>query len=110
MTSLAELMKQKLKDQENSKNHPKEEIPPEIAKISKKMLDVKKVSKSVLTSKIKTCPTCDKRTKISGEKSMNKQEIISWFRDFLSENEKTLPLDWLRGEKLSFESVNEMRK
>jgi len=41
---------------------------------------------------------------------MNKQEIISWFRDFLSENEKTLPLDWLRGEKLSFESVNEMRK
>lgn len=104
MPSLAELMKQKLKDQEGSKTQYEEEILPEIEKVSaaKKRLDAK--------SKIKICPTCDKRKKIPGEKSMSKHEIISWFQGFLAENEKTLPLDWLRGEKLSFESVNEMRK
>ncbi|KKL46783.1 hypothetical protein LCGC14_2342140 [marine sediment metagenome] len=60
--------------------------------------------------KTKICPTCNKRHKIFGEKTMNRHDLIQWFQDFVSENEKNLPLDWLRGQKLSFETVNEMRK
>ena len=60
--------------------------------------------------KAKICPTCYKKNKIFGEKTMNRNELIQWFRDFVSENEENLPLDWLRGQKLTFESVNEMRK
>ncbi len=41
---------------------------------------------------------------------MDKNTIIQWFQAFLIENKDHLPLDWLRGQKLSLESVNEMRK
>jgi len=60
--------------------------------------------------KTKICPTCNKIEKITGEKEMNRNEMVQWFRRFLIENKENLPLDWLRGQKLSFESVNEMRK
>ena len=51
-----------------------------------------------------------KREKIFGDKDMDKKEIINWFKDFISENQKQFTLDWLRGQKLSFECVNEVRK
>lgn len=41
---------------------------------------------------------------------MNKNEIIDWFTKYLVENKEHFTLDWLRGQKLSFESVYEMRK
>ena len=41
---------------------------------------------------------------------MNRHELIQWFQSFLLNNEENLPLDWLRGQKLTFESVNEMKK
>ena len=41
---------------------------------------------------------------------MNKDTIIDWFTKYLTENKQTFTLDWLRGQKLTFESVNEMRK
>lgn len=94
------LLDKALKKIEDSKKTPDTKITPEITKIYKK-------SK---TQKFKICPTCNKRHKITGEKTMNRHELIFWFQDFLSENEENLPLDWLRGEKLGFESVNEMRK
>ena len=51
-----------------------------------------------------------KREKILGDKDMDKKEIINWFKDFISKNQKQFTLDWLRGQKLSFEAVNEVRK
>ena len=51
-----------------------------------------------------------KRLKILGDKDMDKREIINWFKDFISKNQKQFTLDWLRGQKLSFEAVNEVRK
>ena len=57
-----------------------------------------------------TCPTCNKRHKITQDKSMNKDNIIDWFKNYLIENKQNFTLDWLRGQKLTFESVNEMRK
>ena len=59
---------------------------------------------------IDICPTCNKRYKITQDKSMNKDTIIDWFTKYLTENKQTFTLDWLRGQKLTFESVNEMRK
>lgn len=56
------------------------------------------------------CLTCNKRHKITQDKSMNKNEIIDWFTKYLVENKEHFTLDWLRGQKLSFESVYEMRK
>lgn len=59
---------------------------------------------------IEICPTCNKRYKITQEKSMNKDSIIDWFTKYLTKNKQNFTLDWLRGQKLTFESVNEMRK
>ena len=50
------------------------------------------------------------KQKIFGDKDMDKEEIIIWFKDFISKNQKQFTLDWLRGQKLSFEAVNEVRK
>ena len=112
MPSLAELRKQKLKDQKESKTQSEEKIIPESEKISaaENLSGVRKDFKSIARPKEKNCPSCNKRNKIIGEKLMNKNDIINWFQVFLDENEKNLPLDWLRGQKLTFESVNEMRK
>ena len=59
----------------------------------------KKVSKSKKTSK-----------KIVGDKILNKNQMIHWFKEYIEENQNSFTLDWLRGQKLTFESVNEMRK
>ncbi len=37
---------------------------------------------------------------------MNKDEIIQWFTTFIN----NFTLDWFRGQKLTFESIHEMRK
>ena len=56
------------------------------------------------------CPTCNKRRKITQDKDMDRNEIVDWFSKYITENKKKFTLDWLRGQKLTFESVNEMRK
>lgn len=77
---------------------------------TKKIPEIQKKDKKSKPQRFTICPTCNKRKKITGEKTMNRNEIIQWFQNFLSENKENLPLDWLRGKKLDFESVNEMRK
>ena len=52
---------------------------------------------------------CNKRIKINQDKSMNKDEIIQWFTTFINRNKDKFTLDWLRGQKLTFESIYEMR-
>lgn len=59
----------------------------------------KVVSKSIVKTK-----------KISGDKDMDKGEIINWISRFIKENEKQYTLDFLRGQKLIYETINEMRK
>ena len=59
---------------------------------------------------IDICPTCNKRYKITQDKSMNRDTIIDWFTKYLTENKQNFTLDWMRRHKLTFESVNEMRK
>ncbi len=41
---------------------------------------------------------------------MNKDEIIQWFSLFININKDNFTLDWFRGQKLTFESIYEMRK
>ena len=41
---------------------------------------------------------------------MNKDEIIEWFTTFIDRNKDNFTLDWLRGQKLTFEIIYEMRK
>ena len=41
---------------------------------------------------------------------MNKDEIIQWFTTFINSNKENFTLEWLRGQKLTFESICEMRK
>ena len=59
---------------------------------------------------IEICPTCNKRYQITQDKFKNKDTVIDWFIKYLTENEQNFTLDWLKGQKLTFESVNEMRK
>lgn len=89
---------------------------------SKEIVSVKNIEKEKIVSKSNIvgheksyldtpiCPTCNKRYKITQDKSMNKDTIIDWFTKHLTENKQNFTLDWLRGQKLTFESVNEMRK
>jgi len=41
---------------------------------------------------------------------MNKNEIIQWITTFINKNKDKFALDWLRVQKLTFESIYEMRK
>jgi len=59
---------------------------------------------------IDMCPICNKRYNITQDKSMSKDEIIQWFTTFINKNKDKFTLDWLRGQKLTFESIYEMRK
>ena len=52
----------------------------------------------------------NKRIRINQDKSMSKDEIIQWFTTFIKKNKEKFTLDWLRGQKLTFESIYEMRK
>jgi uncharacterized protein with PIN domain len=65
--------------------------------------EIKKPKK--LTKKENRCPTCKKKLKITGEKQMSKNQLIEWFKKYISENKNNFPLDWLRGQKLTFESI-----
>lgn len=47
---------------------------------------------------------------IFGDKKLNKNQMILWFKEYVEKNRDNYTLDWLRGQKLTFESVNEMRK
>jgi len=76
---------------------------------------MKKISHTPTTTIIENnnidiCPTCNKKYKITQDKSMNKDSIVDWFTKYLTENKQNFTLDWLRGQKLTFESVKEMRK
>lgn len=51
-----------------------------------------------------------KKRKITGDKGFNKEEICDYIAHYIIENKDNFTLDWLRGQKLTFESVNEMRK
>lgn len=51
-----------------------------------------------------------KPKKITGDKNLNKSKMIQWLKDYMEENKDNFTLDWLRGQKLTYESVNEMRK
>ena len=56
-------------------------------------------------------PEKTKKTKrITGDKLLNKSQMIEWFTKLLQEKGDTFTLDYLRGQKLNFESVYEMRK
>jgi len=50
------------------------------------------------------------RKKVFQDKDMNKEEIINWISKFIRENETQYTLDFLRGQKLIYETINEMRK
>ncbi|MHA1195774.1 MAG: hypothetical protein ACTSRH_04465 [Promethearchaeota archaeon] len=51
-----------------------------------------------------------KRAAVRGDKSLNKDEICNYLAQYILENKDIFTLDWLRGQKLTFESVCEMRK
>lgn len=51
-----------------------------------------------------------KPTRITGDKDFNKDEICNYLANLILTNKENLTLDWLRGQKLTFDSVNEMRK
>ncbi len=63
-----------------------------------------------ISKTINICPKCNKRIKINQDKSMNKDEIIQWFSTFINRNKDIFTLNWLRGQKLTFESIYEIRK
>ncbi len=50
------------------------------------------------------------KRKITGDKLLNKSQMIEWFTKLLQEKGDIFTLDYLRGQKLNFESVYEMRK
>lgn len=108
----------KFEKKEASETH----IPKGAISENKKVLSVENIEKEKKAqissfvgynnSKIDTtiCPTCNKRHKITQDKDMDRNEIVDWFTKYIIENKHNFTLDWLRGQKLTFESVNEMRK
>lgn len=89
---LLERAKQKLAEQKAEKKT-EVKITPEIKKIPKQLPEKPK-----------------KRSKITGDKDLNKDEMCNWIANYINENKDVFTLDWLRGQKLTFESVIEMRK
>lgn len=68
----------------------------------------KKEIKSISTTPKKKKPI--KKAKITQDKDMNKDEIIPWLNNYITENKSLLTLDFLRSQKLILESIVEMRK
>ena len=99
-------------DFSNFKVTEEEIIEPKIIHEKRKLREVKKeVKESKKASKNDgICPECKRRLKITGEKEMNKDQMIEWFKNYISENKENYTADWLRGIKLTFESVCEIRK
>ena len=73
--------------------------------------EVKPDEKSTLVKKTKVekKPKNSKR-KVTGDKLLNKPQMLEWFIKLLQEKGDIFTLDYLRGQKLNFESVYEMRK
>ena len=69
---------------------------------------VPRIAKAKL--KVKDLTKTKPKKRIIGDKTSDKNQIINWFIKFLQRNKDNFPLDWLRGQKLTFESVNEVRK
>ncbi len=65
--------------------------------------------KPVIIKPIKSKPTTPRKV-ITGDKDMNKSQLVDWFTKFIKENQDNFTTDWLRGTKLTFECVNEIRK
>ena len=94
---------------------PTKDIKEEEIDSNSSFVGMKKISHTPTTTIIENnnidiCPTCNKKYKITQDKSMNKDSIVDWFTKYLTENKQNFTLDWLRGQKLTFESVKEMRK
>lgn len=51
-----------------------------------------------------------KRKKITGDKTLDKNQMIEWFLELFKQSGNKFTLDYLRGQKQNFESVFEMRK
>ncbi|KKN46936.1 hypothetical protein LCGC14_0668020 [marine sediment metagenome] len=51
-----------------------------------------------------------KKAKITQDKDMDKDEIVFWLNNYITENQSLLTLDFLRSQKLILESIVEMRK
>ncbi len=101
---LLERAKQKLEESKKvrlieSDKHDKKVIPGE---------DDQKVEPSQLSKKVSKPKKTPK--KILGDKILNKDQMIQWLKEYIEKNQNNFTLDWLRGQRLTFESVNEMRK
>ena len=83
-----------------------------MTKLSEKIELAKKKfdEKPVVFLKKPTEKKSKKPKKILGDKDLNRKQMIPYLQDYLKENQANFTLDWLRGMKLTFESVNEMRK
>jgi hypothetical protein len=80
-------------------------------KTSEDTKNLKKKSKKIKKeSKKDYCDLCGKKHKITQDKKMKKKETIDWFINFMKKNGDNFTLDYLRGKKMEFEAVNEMRK
>ena len=88
------LLEKALKKIEESKIHFEPKVTPgEKTKILEKEPDIETKPKRIL-----------------GDKKLSKNQMILWFKEYIEKNRENFTLDWLRGQKLTFESVNEMRK
>ena len=80
-----------------------------MTKFSFSSLEEKPKTKTTPTKKVVSKPIV-KPKQIFGDKDMDKGEIINWISKFIRKNEKQYTLDFLRGQKLIYETINEMRK
>ncbi len=79
-------------------------------KVEKKPAEIAKTTKPVLKSNFKTKKKPIKPKKvIIGDKDLNKDQISDYLANYILENKDNFTLDWLRGQKLTFESVKERK-
>ncbi len=106
---MMDLYEKALKKIEDSKQYkkPKKEAAPE----TKRIITVrnKNMKRKIAVYK-EVCHNCDKRLFISQDKEMTKNGIVLWLKKFIEHNKNKITLDFLRSQKLIFESIVEMRK
>ena len=81
-----------------------------LEKALKKIEESKKTQEEKKEIKIRDQKPRKKEKIITGDKDLNKDEICNYLTNLILTNKKIFPLDWLRGQKLSFDSLYEMRK
>ena len=74
----------------------------------KKFQDKKSIT--IKKKEIKEQQSSRSYKRIPGDKDLNKEEICNYLANLILTNKDNFTLDWLRGQKLTFDSVNEMRK